>query len=120
VKTFYKLICGLLISSMVFLPFTAHARLVSTEQATTNSKILANHEKVNGFLSRSEVISKFEELGLTKLNAQERVNAMTQEEIDVVANKSDSLPAGGSITETGGVIIGVTLIIVIALITQRN
>jgi hypothetical protein len=39
---------------------------------------------------------------------------------DNLAGKIDSLPAGGYITETGGVIIGVTLIIAIALITHSK
>jgi hypothetical protein len=119
-KNFYKIICSALISCMIILPVTSHARLVSTEQATSNPQNILSHEKTNIPLSRGEVIKKFENLGLTSQNAQERVNAMTQDEINIVAKQMDSLPAGGYITETGGVIIGVTLIIIIALITQRK
>jgi hypothetical protein len=75
-------------------------------------------DKVNSFIRRTDVIAKFEQLGLSTASAKERVAAMTQQEIDLIASKVDSLPTGGYITSTGGVIIGVTLIIVIALITH--
>jgi hypothetical protein len=100
-------------------PFASHARLISTEQAESTES-LDSQEKIKRFLNRADVVSKFEQLGLTSKTAQERVNTLTQAEVDVIAGKIDSLPAGGYITETGGVIIGVTLIIVIALITQRR
>ena len=117
-KSLSKLICSIVISSMMLLPFATHARLVSTEEATASSVDMTSRDKVNGFFKRSDVIAKFEELGLSQSNAQERVAAMTQKEIDLIASKVDSLPTGGYITNTGGVIIGVTLIIVIALITN--
>lgn len=117
-KSAYKLICSILVSSMMLLPFATHARLVSTEEAAAISNDMASRDKVNAFIKRSDVIAKFEQFGLSPANAQERVAAMTQQEVDSIASKVDSLPTGGYITSTGGVIIGVTLIVVIALITH--
>ena len=117
-KSTRKLICSILVSSMMIIPFATHARLVSTQDAVASSGEMTSRDKVNGFMKRSDVVAKFEQLGLSQENAQERVAAMTQQEIDLIASKVDSLPTGGYITETGGVIIGVTLIIVIALITH--
>jgi len=119
-KNFYKIICSALICCLVILPATSQARLVSTEQAASNSQNTVSLDPTNTVLSRDEVVTKLENLGLTKQIAKERVNAMTQEEIELVAKNIDSLPAGGYISETGGVIIGVTLIIIIALITRKN
>jgi hypothetical protein len=117
-KNAHKFVCSLLVSSMMFLPFATHARLVSTEEASASSNHMTSLDKVNSFIRRTDVIAKFEQLGLSTASAKERVAAMTQQEIDLIASKVDSLPTGGYITSTGGVIIGVTLIIVIALITH--
>ena len=95
-KLLYKLISQLLIVSMVLLPFSTHAGMIGTDQAIASAQDLANRDKVRDFISRGDVIKKFEALGVTAANAQERVNAMTQEEINRVAGKIDSLPAGAS------------------------
>lgn len=119
-KNAYKFVCSLIVSSLMFLPFATHARLINTEQAVASSQDLTSRDKVKVFMGRSDVVSKFEQLGLTSASANERVSAMTQKEVDFISTKIDQLPTGGYITETGGVIIGVTLIIVIALITNRK
>jgi hypothetical protein len=93
-KLFYKLISQLLIVSMVLMPFSAQAGMIGTDQAVASAQDLANRDKVRDFISRGDVIKKFEALGITAAKAQERVNAMTQEEVNRVAGKIDSLPAG--------------------------
>ncbi|MEK7231911.1 MAG: PA2779 family protein [Pseudomonadota bacterium] len=93
-KLFYKLISQILIASMILLPFSAQAGVIGTDQAVASAQDLANRAKVNDFLSRGDVIKKFEALGLNAATAQERVNAMTQEEINRIAGKIDTLPAG--------------------------
>ena len=93
-KLLYKLISQLLIVSMVLLPFSAHAGMIGTDQAIASAQDLANRDKVRDFVSRGDVVKQFEALGLTAATAQERVNAMTQEEVNRIAGKIDSLPAG--------------------------
>ena len=95
-KSFSKLICHLLIACMVLLPFTANAGMIGTDQAIASAVEQANRDKVSDFMSRGDVIKQFEALGLTTATAQDRVNAMTQEEINRIAGKIDSLPAGAS------------------------
>ncbi len=103
-KLFYKLISQMLIVSMMLLPFSAQAGVISTDQAIASAQDLANRDKVNDFLSRGDVITKFEALGLSAATAQERVNAMTQQEINRIAGKIDSLPAGAASGTTWWVI----------------
>ena len=59
------------------------------------------------FVSRGDVVKQFEALGLTAATAQERVGAMTQEEVNRIAGKIDTLPAGADSTWAwvGGVLI---------------
>jgi hypothetical protein len=93
-KLFYKLITQLLIVSMILLPFSAPAGMIGTDQAVASAQDQANRGKVLAFVSRGDVVKQFEALGLTAANAQERANAMTQEEINKIAGNIDTLPAG--------------------------
>jgi hypothetical protein len=98
-KLFYKLICQLLMVSMVLLPFSTQAGMIGTDQVVAGASNQANRDKVRDFLSRTDVQKQFESLGLNTTNAQARVNAMTQDEINRVAGKIDSMPAGA---DSGG------------------
>ena len=95
-KTLSKLISQLLIVSMILLPFSAQAGMISTGQAVASAQDLSNVNKVRDFVSRTDVAKQFEALGLTAATAQDRVNAMTQEEINRIAGKIDSMPAGAT------------------------
>ena len=93
-KFFSKLISQILIASMVLLPFTANAGMIATDQVVASAAAQANRDKVLGFVARADVQKQMETLGLTPANAADRVNAMTDEEVQRVAGKIDSLPAG--------------------------
>ena len=108
-KLFSRLICKLLIACMVLLPFTANAAMIGTDQAIASAVDQANRDKVNDFMNRTDVVKQFEALGLTTATAQDRVNAMTQEEINRIAGKIDSLPAGAS-SNSGWIIAAVIVI----------
>ena len=95
-KLFYKLVSQILIVSMILLPFSAQAGVIGTDQAIASAQDLANQAKVSEFVSRGDVLKQFEALGLSAATAQERVNAMTQEEINRIAGKIDALPAGAA------------------------
>lgn len=112
-KSFSKLICQLLIACMVLLPFAANAAMIGTDQAIASAADQANRDKVNTFLARADVVKQFEAMGLTQATAQDRVNAMTQEEVNRIAGKIDSLPAGASSSgwwwAAGVIIIGLII-----------
>lgn len=112
-KLFSRFICQLLIACMVLMPFTANAGMIGTDQAIASALDHANRNKVSDFVSRTDVVQQFETLGLTQATAQERVNAMTQEEINRIAGKIDSLPAGarsnGVWWAVGVVVIGLII-----------
>lgn len=95
-KSFYRLICQLLILSMVWLPYSAQAGMIATDQVLASATNDANRDKVRDFVSRTDVQKQFEALGLTASTAADRVNAMTQDEINRIAGKIDSLPAGAT------------------------
>jgi hypothetical protein len=81
---------------MVLLPFSTQAGMIGTDQVVAGATGQANVDKVRDFVSRTDVVKQFEALGLTATTAQDRVNAMTQEEINRIAGQIDTLPAGAS------------------------
>ena len=118
-KFLSKLISQLLIVSMVLLPFSANAGMIATDQAVTSAVEQANRDKVSEFVSRGEVVKQFEAMGLTAATAQERVSAMTQEEINRIAGKIDTLPAGADSGNGWWIAAGVILIGLIIWLTYK-
>ena|SRR5450759_985147 len=94
-KPFYRLICRLLITSMILLPFSVNAGMIGTDQAIASAQDLANRNKVRDLISRENVANQLQAMGISSSTAQERVNAMTQEEVNKVAGNIDTLPAAG-------------------------
>jgi len=111
-KFLSKFISQLLILSMVVLPFSTQAGMIGTDQVVANATAEANRDKVRDFVSRTDVQKQFETLGLTTANAAERVNAMTQDEINRIAGKIDTLPAGAD-SSAGWWIAGIIIVGVI-------
>src|SRR5258706_6682430 len=104
-----RFICSLVILSSIILPYSAHteAALIGTEQAIAN--VQAQRDKVNGFVARADVQKQLASFGLSAAAASERVNALTDDEVQQLAGKIDSLPAGAD----GGLVITVLLIVVL-------
>jgi len=107
---FFRLVSRLLIVSSLVLPFqAAQAGMVGTDQMVAASHAMQNdREKVRNFLSRADVQAKMETLGLQSDAAKQRVDALTDEEVQKIAGKIDSLPAGAM---DGWAVAGVILII---------
>ncbi len=95
-KFLSKLISQLLIVAMIVMPFSAQAGMIGTDQVVASAQDRVNRDKVLDFVSRGEVVKQLEALGLSASTAKDRVGAMTQEEVNQLAGKIDSLPAGAS------------------------
>jgi len=93
-RAFYKLVARVLILSMVWMPFSIQAGMVGTDQVVASAQDQLNRDKVSSFVSRSDVASEFEALGLSASSAMARVDAMPQEEVNRIAGQIDVLPAG--------------------------
>ena len=103
-----NMLCRLLIALMAWTPFQmAHAGMIGTEQFVSSANS-ADRTTVLNVLSRTEVASQLQALGIDPAQAKDRVQAMSDQEISALASRLDSLPAGAS---DGGAIL---LIIIIA------
>src|SRR5256885_13899126 len=102
-----NMLCRLLIALMAWTPFQmAHAGMIGTEQFVSSANS-ADRTTVLNVLSRTEVASQLQALGIDPAQAKDRVQAMSDQEIAALANRLESLPAGAD----GGAVL---LIIVIA------
>ena len=72
--------------------------------------------KIAAFVASADVQKQMETLGLTTANAQDRVAALTDEEVQRIAGKIDSAPAGASSTGTAWVVAAVIAIAILVYI----
>jgi hypothetical protein len=105
-----KTICRLLVVLMIWTPYqVAQAGMIGTDQvATTSSQV--DRSAVLSFVSRADVASQLQSMGLDAASAKDRVAAMSDAEVSYLAGRINSLPAGA---DTAGIIL---LILVIAAI----
>jgi hypothetical protein len=101
-----KSLCCLLAVSVNCLSIhSARAEMIATEQAVTVSA-QASRQALLAYLGRADVASQLHALGAERTFAEQRVAAMSDEEIDTLIGKLGSLPAGGQMvgggTSSGG------------------
>ncbi|MGZ5180712.1 MAG: PA2779 family protein [Ramlibacter sp.] len=99
---------------LLFLAPSAHAGLLGPEAAMpaqAQSQSDADRAKVQQFLERANVKERLQAMGVAGLDARDRVDALSEEEVHVLAQRIDGLPAGGRLSETD-----IILILLIALL----
>jgi hypothetical protein len=90
-----KIISRFLIALMIWTPYQiATASMIGTDQVVASTS-QADRTTVLNFLSRSDVANKLQSLGLDPATANDRVAAMTDQEVQSLAGRINSMPAGG-------------------------
>lgn len=72
----------------------ASAAIVGTESLLETE---ANRAKVEAFLVRKDVQQQFVKQGVDPKQALSRINRLTDAEVNILADKIDTMPAGGDI-----------------------
>ncbi len=91
----------------------ANAAMLGTESAIEQAQTVQNRERVATFMARADVQTQLEKMGIKADDATSRVAAMTDDEINQVAGKLDTLPAGG--VEVWAILL---IILVVLIITD--
>jgi hypothetical protein len=73
-------------------------------------------ETVKRFLARDDVRSAIVSQGVDPLEADERLNNLTNAEVIQLADQIDELPAGGDVL---GLLIAVLVIVILVLVIMR-
>jgi hypothetical protein len=75
-------------------------------------------EKVRDFVARADVQQQLQQHGLTQQIAKARVDALTDAEVQQIAGKIDTMPAGASAGVAATVGITVMLVLVTYMIVR--
>ena len=92
------------------LPMHAFAGIVSTQEATATASTAAERDKVVAFLSRDDVRKSLEEQGVSPQAAIDRVNTLSDPEVQQLAANIDDAPAGGSVL---GILFSIFVILLV-------
>jgi hypothetical protein len=95
----------------------AYADFVSTQMILKEELSSDHRARIENFLIREDVRESLVLLGVSENEVNERIAYLSDEELELLASKIDTLPAGaGSVV--GSVIGAVVLIFIILLITD--
>jgi hypothetical protein len=97
-------------------PQSAVAALVETEMMLDMSRGEEARETVRRFLARDDVRSAIVSQGVDPMEADERLNSLTNAEVIQLADQIDELPAGGDVL---GLLIAVLVIVILVLVIMR-
>ena len=106
-KSFVRLVSRMLIVCLIGLPFQVQAGLIGTDQIISAAQAQVARDAVQNFVSRADVATQLQALGLTPQTAKDRVNALTDSEVAMLAGHIESLPAGAN---AAGIIVIALLI----------
>ncbi len=102
-----RLLCRMLMVLMVWSPLQlAQAGMIGTDQVVS-AAAQADRNTVLQFLGRDSVTSQLQSLGVDPAMVKDRVAAMTDQEVQSLAGRINSMPAGAS---DAGVLLVVLLV----------
>lgn len=87
------------------------AGIVTTDEMAAQNQTAAEKSKIQTFIDRADVKVRLQALGVQEPMAKDRVAAMTDPEVHAMAQKIDSMPAGGTLGNSD-----LTLILLIVLL----
>jgi hypothetical protein len=108
-----KLLTGLVLS--LAFAFPAFAGMIETPAAPSQQQ--TQRERVLQLVERPEVAKQLEKMGISADRAKDRVAAMSDEEVAMVAGKLDSLPAGGELSNQDFLFLIIILLVVILIVS---
>ena len=89
----------------------AHAEVIGTPAFSQTLTREARIDKINGFLAQDSVRNQMIGLGVDPRDAQARVAALTDSELQSLDQRIDSMPAGGDFLAVIGIVFIVLLIL---------
>ncbi len=105
---------SVLISFFSIVTLPAQAAMVGTQQLVEQQQLVNERAKLNELLSREDVKQQFAAMGIAPQDIEQRVAALTDDEVKQLNNQMADIPAGGDILGLA-VLIFVVFIITDAL-----
>jgi hypothetical protein len=107
-----RLIASLLVVSVTgtFISLPAQAAIVVTDSVAASAAASADRAKIAQALARDDVRAELQARGVNPADVQARVDALSDDEAAQLAQKIDTLPAGGDVL---GLIVFVFIVLLI-------
>lgn len=106
-----------LISTSMMQP--AVAGMISTETAIELEYRQQNIDRINDVLAQENVQSMLIKMGVDPVHASQRVDALTNDELQMIHNNLDQMPAGGTgVVELVGIVAIVMIILELLHVTN--
>jgi hypothetical protein len=119
-KPLRTILCLTLVASIATLGPTlqaARAELVRTEAVVEAERgEPAARDRVRAFLARDEVRAQLEAWGISPQEAESRVEALSDSEVEALAGRLDAAPAGGS--AFGAFLVTALIVVLVLLVTD--
>ena len=111
-----RFICRLLAVSLIALPYAAptQAGMIGVDEVLAAQR-QAERGKLQGFLARADVQRQLAVLGVGPAAAAERANALTDDEVQQLAGRIDSLPVGADISTAGLLLVLIVILLIFML-----
>lgn len=113
VKLSHQICCVILGTALCLQASVAMADNVATDNIAVQNQTVAEKARIQTFLDRADVKVRLQALGVAEPMAKDRVAAMTDQEVHAMAQRIDSMPAGGSLSNHD---LTVILLIVLLLL----
>lgn len=96
-RTLKKMFVYFTLAAMSFVGFTqsVQAAMVGTGEAVSAAHAQSQRERVTAALARPDIQAQLESMGVDPADAGARVAALSDADVSMLAQRLDSLPAGG-------------------------
>ena len=114
-RGFYRIICSTLIVTSTLMPYAAQtqAAMIGSAQAIAASQS-AERDQLRTFLARADVQRQLVSLGAA--GAADRVDALTDDEVQTLASRIDALPAGGEALSVGAALLIILILVLLVFL----
>jgi hypothetical protein len=94
----------------------AGAKMVSTGQAIRETAANQDRARLQSFLDRTEAREELKAMGIDAQAAKDRVAGLTDREVHELAQKLDTLPAGGNISNNDLIVILLVVLLIVLVV----
>jgi hypothetical protein len=104
--------------AVVGMPLPAQAGIVGSEQLLHSEHSTLKREQLQQWMARDDVRQQLQALGVDAQQATERINALTDQELQQLALNMDTDPAGSGALAVIGIVFVVLLILELVGVTN--
>ena len=114
-KLFLRM-CAVVLGAALCLQTSAvMAGIVTTDELAAPNQTEVEKSKIQTFMDRADVKDRLQALGVNEPSAKDRVAAMTDQEVHAMAQKIDSMPAGGTLSDRDLLLILVLVLLLLLI-----